>query len=328
MEFIEGGNLRELLKIRTKFEAKEFLKLAKEMVEGLRYALSRGVTHRDIKPTNILITSDGRVKWVDFGLAGVMEQAAAINKTFGIVQEQRTVDYAGLEKATGAPKGDPRSDIFFLGNVFHHMLTGEPALDETKDRQARMLRNRFENPTPLTGNAAIPREVAAVVDRMLAFRPETRYQNYDQVLRDLEDAERVLAGDVPAGGVRPGVKPRVVVVHESNSVKDAIKTKLTEKGCQVVLTTDVERAAALHAMNPFDVMVLDLDTVGEAGVNAFQRVARQSRSGKPCTAVFLAEGEQRGWTDRLKGAEYAVISKPLTLRDLYQTVLSRVHMAE
>ncbi|MGL4465512.1 MAG: serine/threonine-protein kinase, partial [Planctomycetia bacterium] len=91
MEFVEGGNLREFLGIRKTISPAETVRMGLGMVDGLRYALSLGVTHRDIKPTNILIASSGAVKWVDFGLAGVVEGQGQ-KQNFST--EQRTVDYA------------------------------------------------------------------------------------------------------------------------------------------------------------------------------------------------------------------------------------------
>ncbi|MGL4464001.1 MAG: serine/threonine protein kinase, partial [Planctomycetia bacterium] len=161
----------------------------------------------DIKPTNILIASSGAVKWVDFGLAGVVEGQGQ-KQNFST--EQRTVDYAGLEKATGAPIGDPRSDIFFLGTVFYHMLTGSPAMPETTDRKARLLRTRFDQIRKLSSFAAVPTDLARVVDKMLSFRLDGRYQNYDSLRDDLAglsyDAEPRLqpSADGAVGGASGG----------------------------------------------------------------------------------------------------------------------------
>ncbi|HEV7224431.1 MAG TPA: serine/threonine-protein kinase, partial [Pirellulales bacterium] len=124
MEFIEGRNLREFVKIRKKLDPAEATRLMIDVASGLRYAVEHGVSHRDLKLTNILISSKGQAKLVDFGLA------ATDNTVSDDVSEdqlnQRTIDYAGLERATGARKDDPRSDIYFLGCIYYHMLIGKP----------------------------------------------------------------------------------------------------------------------------------------------------------------------------------------------------------
>ncbi len=128
MEYVEGSNLRDLLKIRGFLDAEHALPIMIGLAEGLKYSFDQGVTHRDLKATNILIGSKGEAKLVDFGLATMQgdEKTAALN--------QRTVDYSALERTCGSPKGDPRSDIFFLGCVFYQMLTGQPGDDGDRDQ--------------------------------------------------------------------------------------------------------------------------------------------------------------------------------------------------
>lgn len=102
-----------------------------DMAEGLEYALSKGMTHRDFKLTNVLMSSDRVAKLVDFGLA-------SLNSTESGTDEGglRALKYATLEKGTGAPDDDPRSDLYFLGGVVYELLTDSPPYPATKDRTA------------------------------------------------------------------------------------------------------------------------------------------------------------------------------------------------
>src|SRR5262245_46924992 len=109
MEFIEGGNLRDILRIRKKLPALEAVKIVEECASGLTYALTRGLTHRDMKTTNILISATGVCKLVDFGLGELHGPAADDDDT----DVDRTVDYAALERATNQKSTDVRSDIYF-----------------------------------------------------------------------------------------------------------------------------------------------------------------------------------------------------------------------
>ena len=140
MEFVEGGNLREFLQIRKRVPVAEALHLIEEATKGLVYAFARGVTHRDMKLTNVLISSQGVAKLVDFGLAQVSgnQFGRPVNNEDGDADAvDRTVDYAGLERATGAAPGDTRSDIYFLGCTLYELLTGRSPLEMTKDRAPR-----------------------------------------------------------------------------------------------------------------------------------------------------------------------------------------------
>src|SRR5205823_14061327 len=109
MDFVEGGNLRDFLAIRKKLEPAEALRVMEDITSGMAYAYSRGVTHRDMKLSNILISSQGVAKLLDSGLAG-----RALVPGKGDPIADRSVDYAGLEMATNAPPGDVRSDIYFM----------------------------------------------------------------------------------------------------------------------------------------------------------------------------------------------------------------------
>ncbi len=332
MEFVEGGNLREILNIRKKIQADQIISLGKQMLSGLEYALSKGVTHRDIKPTNILFSTTGQVKWVDFGLAGLVEKTAT---TVQYVTEQRTVDYAGLEKATGASKGDPRSDIFFMGVVFFQMLTGEHPLPEAKDKNARMLRTRFDQIRSVRDFSDVPPGFVSLVDKMLSFRPESRYQTYETIIRDLETAafSKSMSPEIssmPLPRVGPPIghttsdKPRIIIIHKTQKIQDILRAKLLDLGYHVALTTDISRAVALMGMQKTDCLVIDLDTTGEEGVDEYHKLLRRARySEKPVPpALFFANQDQKSWLQKLVGSPFVALRKEdLTLGPVYRAIM-------
>jgi tRNA A-37 threonylcarbamoyl transferase component Bud32 len=332
MEFVEGGNLRELLRIRKTFPPQEVVRLGIQMLEGLGYAFSRGVTHRDIKPTNVLFTTTGQIKWVDFGLAGITEAKGLTFGKLDDVQQQRTVDYAGLEKLTNAPKGDFRSDIFFLGNVFYMMLTGEGALPETRDRRERMQKSRFDAIVSLARNPTVPRPLAAIIDKMLAVKPDQRYQSYDDILRDLRAAEGRIATGEGVGlpdesgpstdGFPPG-PPRIMFIHEKEKLHGDVKAKLEKHGYATVCNSDLGRAFMLHDLKPFHAIVMDLASVGKAGVKAYVKAKNAAEiDDRKLAGVFLANSSREAElaADLVDDLSVTLEGRPVTLTQVKEAL--------
>jgi serine/threonine protein kinase/CheY-like chemotaxis protein len=187
MEYVEGSNLRDLLKIRQRVDPVMALPMMLGLSRGLKYSFDQGITHRDIKASNILVSTGGQAKLVDFGLATIESEgkkAASLNP--------RTVDYSALERTCGSQKGDPRSDIFFLGCVFYQMITGQLAMaeTETKDMLQKMLKRSFSAIKPLHEHRYAPdAELTRVIEKMMRVELSARYQTVEQVISDLEAYE-------------------------------------------------------------------------------------------------------------------------------------------
>jgi tRNA A-37 threonylcarbamoyl transferase component Bud32/CheY-like chemotaxis protein len=185
MEYVEGMNLREFLRLRVRLKDREGLPLLLGLAYGLQYSHEQGVTHRDLKATNILISNTGTAKLVDFGLATIEGDDSHHH-----VHSQRTVDYSALERTCGSPKGDPRSDIYFLGCVFYHLLTGQVPLEdsESKDPLKKMLKRSFGVIKPISEHRHAPAEpLARIIEKMMKMELKARYQNMNDVVSDLED---------------------------------------------------------------------------------------------------------------------------------------------
>jgi serine/threonine protein kinase len=291
MEFVEGGNLRDFLLIRKKLSPLESLRLLEETANGLSYALSKGLTHRDLKPTNILISSNKTAKLVDFGLAelagGAREEGEEID---------RTVDYAGLEKATNVRAGDPRSDIFFLGTVFHEMLTGRPLLSVTREARARMLRQRFEVVNHIQrDDPDLPPVLYALLMRMVAFEPTDRFQTYEQ----LHEAILQARAEVQGGGRASAAGTKTVFVIEQNTkLQDKFRETLKELGYRVLISMHPSQAVTRFQSNPFHALIVDCRTADREGLEAYQRVMRDADLRRlDCAGILILADEQDHWVE-------------------------------
>jgi tetratricopeptide (TPR) repeat protein len=186
LEYLEGGSLKALLKARD-LSLKELLDLAIQIGQGLSAAHESGVVHRDIKPDNIMLTSKGLPKIMDFGLAK-LKGATKVTKTGTTLG---TLHYMSPEQASGQ-EIDRRSDIFSFGVILYEMVTGHlPFQGEYEAAIINSILN--ETPEPLARyKAGVPEGVQRAVDKALTKDRAERYQHVDDMVADLTHEKRLL----------------------------------------------------------------------------------------------------------------------------------------
>jgi CheY-like chemotaxis protein len=323
MEFVEGPNLRDFLAIRKKLEPAEALRLLEEAASGLAHAYSRGVTHRDMKLTNILISADKTAKVVDFGLAGVYH--AVKQEEDG--QVDRTVDYAGLEKATNVPHGDVRSDIYFLGCVLYEMLSGRSPLEMSKNKMARMHRDRFLSVKPLSRDEVNgPPSLFRLVENMMSLNPSQRFQTPSQLLDAIREARRDAEGKAADyQQALPAVRS-VFVVEKDERLQDALRGKFKELGYRVFMAADPVRALDRFRQQPYDALILDVGTVGDEGLLLFERLMEEAeRQAIPFAGIAVLSEEQEDLVAKVKKRDTsAVLVRPVTLKQLHHKLQEMV----
>ena len=184
LEYVEGNDLADRVRAQGPLDAARVVSLTREVALALRYAAAQGMIHRDIKPANLLITSEGKAKVIDLGLAlnaeDEDERVTRDGTTVG------TVDYMSPEQARDSRKINERSDIYSLGCTLHFLVTGfAPFPGGTlADKLAR--HHSAAIPDVRDRNPAIPRDLAALIQKMMAKKPEQRHASYDDLLRHLD----------------------------------------------------------------------------------------------------------------------------------------------
>ncbi len=187
-EIIDGVSLRQIL-ARAPVPTRELLDLAAQMADGLAAAHQAGIVHRDFKPENVMVTRDGRVKILDFGLALVGTRDGTSGSEVDLTLTAAgmvvgTVPYMSPEQARGAAV-DYRTDQFSLGLTLYEMATGRRAF--TADTAAQILAAILEDePEPVAKlNARVPAPVCWVIERCLAKDPRHRYDATTDLAREL-----------------------------------------------------------------------------------------------------------------------------------------------
>ena len=170
MEYIEGKNLKMLLSEKTKFAFETISEMIAEIAEALDYAHRKGIIHRDVKPANVIITTDGKVKITDFGIAKI---ASSNLTTTG--QFLGTPNYMSPEQVSGAPV-DGRSDLFSLGVVLYELLTTKKPFqgDNLTAISYKIVHEDFTPPADVATD--VPVDFNEIVARAMAKDPWNRYQ--------------------------------------------------------------------------------------------------------------------------------------------------------
>ncbi|GIW86984.1 MAG: hypothetical protein KatS3mg108_1308 [Isosphaeraceae bacterium] len=185
MEYVPGKSLGQLMKLRGRLPAASVARQAAQAALGLGHAHAQGVVHRDVKPSNILVGDDGRVRVLDLGLGVLLETDG--ENTFMTADNIAvgTIDYMSPEQAMGRPV-DGRSDLYSLGCTMYHVISGQRPFPGDSDVE-RLGKRLNSMPVPLADKVpGLPPGLAEVMDRLLAIKPQDRYQTAEEAAEALE----------------------------------------------------------------------------------------------------------------------------------------------
>ena len=181
MEYVAGKTLKKVIRDRAPLLNLEAVDTMEQLTSAVAEAHKRGIIHRDIKPQNVIVKSDGSLKILDFGIATAKgsAQLTQANNVMG------SVHYLAPELAKGEP-ASPQSDIYALGIVFYEMLTGDVPFKADQAIQIALQHMREPMPSVRKANPNVPQSVENIIIRATAKNPKLRYQSCDEMLNDLE----------------------------------------------------------------------------------------------------------------------------------------------
>ncbi|MFF9034186.1 Stk1 family PASTA domain-containing Ser/Thr kinase [Streptomyces sp. NPDC014892] len=204
MEYVEGSTLRELLHSGRKLLPERAMEMTIGILQGLEYAHRNQIVHRDIKPANVMLTRNGQVKVMDFGIARAMgDSGMTMTQTSAVIG---TAQYLSPEQAKGE-QVDARSDLYSTGCLLYELLTVRPPFVGDSPVAVAYQHVREEPQPPSVFDPEITPEMDAIVLRALVKDPDYRYQSADEMRADIEaclDGQPVAAtaamGSVGYGG--------------------------------------------------------------------------------------------------------------------------------
>ena len=287
MELLEGHDLRRLVETGRGIPLVDRVRVLAQICDGLAYAHPRGVVHRDVKPANILVTTKGQVKLLDFGLARVAARSTITRR--GVILG--TPDYMSPEQAMGR-NVDHRSDMFSAGAVFYEFL-GFAKPFRGKTLHSVLYQILSEEPEPLLSlNPRLPARLAAIVHGMLRKDPDKRYESMDAVRRALLEVHAALRRSHGRSSVTP---PGATVTEE---VRARVRELVTlgrahlDAGRPEQATADLNHAMAL-------------DPACEEAAETLWRIARSRPDAPPPADPALEERLTALLTRAGNGAEPA-----------------------
>jgi serine/threonine-protein kinase len=180
MEYIEGRDMQALVRERGPLEYVQAAELLRQAANGLAHAHENGLVHRDVEPANLMVDNRGVLKILDLGSARFfdeIEDSPSVGEEGVVV----TIDYMSPEHGIDLRHADHRSDIYSLGCTAYFMLTGHPPFPDGTAAQ-RLVAHQVNSPNPIADERAdAPLDLAAIVDKMMAKKPEDRFQSAPDV---------------------------------------------------------------------------------------------------------------------------------------------------
>jgi len=184
MEYVDGETLDALISRRF-FAVEDALATFETVCEAVDFIHSHNIVHRDIKPQNIKLSSGGKVKMLDFGIAKG-KVSHGLTRVGGVIG---TPNYLAPEQLLGQP-ATPRSDIWALGVLLYEMLTGETPFKGKTLGELHLQITTSKYDPPETANPAVSHQVSRIVSKCLTIDPAQRYQNLEEVLSDVKEAKK------------------------------------------------------------------------------------------------------------------------------------------
>jgi eukaryotic-like serine/threonine-protein kinase len=276
MEYLDGRSLKELIVSRGPAPIQVAIDYARQILSALRFAHRNGIVHRDIKPHNVLVDGEGRVKVTDFGIAraGAASQMTEAGSIVG------TAQYLSPEQAKGTAV-DQRSDIYSLGIVLYELLTGAvPFSGDTPVEIA--MKHISETPQPPSVlRPDVPHDLDLVVTRALAKDPSDRYATTDEMDADLERVARGAAISRETEESATQILSAPTTVMSATQATTVQPPRLRAGGAPPPVYYDYDEPMRRRPIWPWLLALLFVVVAGVGGYFVYNQISDQLSSSKP-----------------------------------------------
>lgn len=316
LELVDGCNMAQWVMQHGPLPATQAIHYIMQAADGRAHAHQRGLVHRDVKPGNLMLGSDNRIKLVDMGLArfvDLLEGSDANGKDFptraGYLAG--TIDFMAPEQADNFSLSDRRSDIYSLGCTLFFLLAGQSHLSGQSQRsRALALISRRGISTLREVHSRLPESIYDLAQGMMRLDPAERFQTMDEVIEALQRCGRQLG--VAASET---VRCRVLMVEDSTTQAMLIRQTLAAASQMVEVEAVTTLAEAISSLQrgAIDIVLLDLNLPGSGGVDTVDRL-RQLGASVPIIVMTNSDSAALGVRCLAAGADDFLPSGKLSRR--------------
>jgi response regulator RpfG family c-di-GMP phosphodiesterase/serine/threonine protein kinase len=331
MDYVSGQDLQEVVREPGPMSPARACAVAYQIACALAETHKYRLVHRDVKPSNVMLTGEDQAKLLDFGLTRHFGHRMTVPGTI-----LGTIDYMAPEQARDASTVDIRADIFGLGATLYWCLTGQvPFPFDGNPVEALNRRLNAPSPSIRSINAELPAELDAVVGRMMAQRPDDRYPEPAAVLEALLPFVKPGTGEyenlaaipvaettpvvaLPEGSAHPE-KVRILIVDDESSVRGLCRQILKAEGAEVEVAANGAQALAMTAKGDFDLVLLDVAMPDMNGVEVLARL-RQLPKSHLKVLMFSGHLTPEEMSDMLSRGADDFLTKPFSVAQLVARV--------
>ena len=345
MEYVPGQDLEEYVLERGPLTLTQACDIVQQVADALGEANKHGIVHRDIKPSNILVTPEGIAKLLDFGLT-----RSSFNRVTEPGSLLGTIDFMAPEQVQDASAVDIRADLYGLGGTLYWCLTGQLPFPPGKNLAEELARRLTQQAPSVCGlRSDVPRELDALLRRMMAIRPDDRYATPEAVRQALlpwaaagrhphVSIQEALADQTAYSPSRqihatqsvPDRQPSVLVVDDEPAPRELCCRVLRASGIDCDETSCGPQALVMVQKKPYDLLLLDINMPEMSGLD----VCRQLRQKPPTPHLKLITMSGLANPDDLANMMLAgaddFLSKPFSIVQLQARVKAalRLKMAQ
>ncbi len=328
MEFVDGPDLEGLVRSRGPMSVGRACEIGYHIASALGAAHARGLVHRDVKPTNILIAEGHLAKLLDFGLAQDLRHRLTEP---GVLLG--TVEYMAPEQAQDAHTADIRADLYGLGGVLYWCLAGQPPFPSLGPAPIEIARRMTQPPPSIrTHRPEVPAALDEVISRLLAPKADDRYPDPQAVLRALTPfrggsgetvVDRPFSAAAPATPDQPA---RILIVDDEAGLRRLCRLALPGPGIEVDEVSTGAAALEAAAANCYDLVLLDIGLPDISGYEVLRRL-REGPGGAHLRVLLLSGSSSADDLARnlLTGAD-DFLCKPFTPTQLQGRVRSALRL--